>query len=839
MNKTYFAVSLRALKTSLGRFMAISLIIFLGVLLFVGIKSVGPDLQQTLRQEFKTHKVADVQLVSTVGFTKEDLSQLAKSRGTKIVASYSIPYFETKKQLNLKLYSYQANMLNKLNLVKGHWLEKDTDVLVDQKLAKDYPLGSQISLGKTLQHPKYRVVGYVSSPLYLSIEERGTTTTGDGQLDGYLYLKQNQFINLPYNVVDISFAKLAKVDYFSTSYDTILDKNITNLQSQLAHLKAQKTKQLEQQKQLLLAQKAQVMQQQVQFSESSQQTQQQLSQIENSLTQLEQLNQVNYVITKRSDWPGLVEYTSLSERIDAIANVFPVFFFFIAVLITFTTMMRMIEENRKEIGTLKALGYRNFEIASKYLFYALLTALLGTFAGVVIGTYFIPYVICMLLKEQYIFNDYNILYWSMPIILATLGALVATLGSCSYVLLKELHEKPVELLLPRAPKAGKRVWLEKLVLWQRLSFNQKVTYRNLLRYKARMFLTVIGIAGCTALLLAGFGLNDSLPAPVDKQFGEVLHYQMIATQQTPTKVSFDDARLKQVLAVGLFQANAKSQAKATQTTSVYVIGQQAQRKLADFITLKNLKEQELKLKNSGAIISQQLAQSLNLQIGAKLTLEIDGQSYPIKVAAITQNYLGHNIYLSQAYAKKCGLESNNNSYLLKTKTLNVSQEENLAQKLLDSKDFISVSLISEQIAKQKKTTDNLGIIVLIFILLSGTLAFVVLYNLTNINITERQRELATFKVLGFYDQEVTGYIVRENMIFTIAGIILGLVLGNILTWFILQQASSALILFPLIITWPDYLYAMILTGSFSIVVMYFAHRNLKKINMIEALNSNE
>ena len=839
MNKTYFIASLRAIKNSLGRFIAIILIIFLGVLLFVGIKSVGPDLQQTLNQEFKTHKVADVQLVSTVGFTKKDLSQLAQIKGTKVSASYSIPYFETKKQLNLKLYSYQANMPNKLTLVKGHWLHKDTEVLVDQKLAKDYPLGSQISLGKTLQHTKYRVVGYVSSPLYLSIEERGTTTTGDGQLDGYLYLRQNQFVNLPYSLVDISFTKLAKLDYFSVDYDTILDKKLASLQTQLTRLSVQKTKQLQQQKQTLLTKKAELRQQQAQLIELPQQAQQQLVQIENKLAQLEELGQVNYVLTKRSDWPGLVEYTSLSERIDAIANVFPVFFFFIAVLITFTTMMRMIEENRKEIGTLKALGYRNLEIAKKYLFYALLTAVLGTFVGVIVGTYFIPSVICMLLKEQYIFTTYTLSYWSTPIILATIGAMVATIGSCGYVLFKELREKPVELLLPRAPKAGKRVWLEKLALWQKLSFNQKVTYRNLLRYKARMFLTIVGIAGCTGLLLAGFGLNDSLPAPVDKQFSEISHYQMIATQQKPKKVVFNDARIKQTLGVGLLQANVKRQDKDTQTTSVYVIDQQEQRNLADFITLEKLNGQKLKLKATGAIVSQQLAKSLALQTGDKFTLEIDGQSYSIKVAAVTKNYLAHNVYLSQTYAKKCGLKNANNSYLLKTTALSASQEEKLAQKLLDSKDFISVNLISEQIAKQKKTTDNLDIVVLIFILLSATLAFVVLYNLTNINIAERQRELATFKVLGFYDQEVTGYIVRENIIFTILGIGLGLVLGNILTWFILQKASSALILFPLIIKWPDYLYATALTIIFSIVVMYFAHRNLKKINMIEALNSNE
>lgn len=841
MNKTYLTASLRAIKTSLGRFIAIVLIIFLGVLLFVGIKSVGPDLQQTLRQMFDVQKVSDVQLLSTVGFDKKDVTKLEKLKGSKISASYSIPYFEEKKQLNLKLYSYQADMPNKLTLVKGNWLDKDTDVLVDQKLAKDYPLGSQIFLEKTLKHTKYRVVGYVTSPLYLSLEERGTTTTGDGQLDGYLYLKQNQFVGLPYSLIDITFNDLIDVDYFSNAYNTTLDAQITTLKKQLNMLKTQKIKRLQQQKQTLLAKQAKIDQQQefAQSTAQAQQLQQAKREIQAKLSQVQQASQINYVLSKRSDWPGLVEYTSLSDRIDAIANVFPIFFFFIAVLITFTTMTRMIEENRKEIGTLKALGYRNAEIASKYLLYAVLTALFGIITGVVVGTYFIPSIICMLLKKQYIFADYNILYWSTPIILATLGALIATLGSCSYVLLKELHEKPVELLLPRAPKAGKRVWLEKSTLWQRLSFNQKVTYRNLFRYKARMFLTIFGIAGCSGLLLAGFGLNDSLPAPIHKQFGEIMHYQMIATQNISQKVIFNNHEITDALAIDLFQANIKRKNKDTQTSSVYLFDQKGQQNLAKFITLKDLQNHSIKLDDRGAIVSQQLAQSLDLQPGDKFNLEVDGKTYRIKVAHITQNYVAHNIYLAKEYAEKCGLVSVNNSYLLKTKKLNSKQEEKLAQKLLDSKNFISVNLVSEQIAKQKKTTDNLGIVVLIFILLSGTLAFVVLYNLTNINIAERQRELATFKVLGFYDREVTGYIVRENIIFTLGGIVLGFLIGNILTWFILQNASSAMILFPLIIKWPDYAYATVLTIIFSIIVMYFADRKLKEIKMIEALNSNE
>lgn len=887
----------------------------MGVLLFVGIKSVGPDLETTVNDYVKENKVSDLQVQATLGLTEKD-KELAESIGdTKAQLAYSFPYVDEADDLNLQIYSYEEKEdQNLLKVTDGHLPEKEDEVVVDFLLADEFKLGDTLEIKEdTLKKQKLKIVGFVQSPLYIDDSTRGTTTVGDGQLDGFVYLPIANFEADAYSILYVHFSNRENQDIFSDEYQDLtidqtdkleelfkarkserreeivteamaeVDKNQAELddnkneladgQSQLNTAK----KQLDAKKQELAAQKEQVVaaygeevadqqlaepqrqlteaeeelsSQQEELDESLKKIQAGQADIDDAKKEVDDTEEPNYILSDRDSNPGFTEFTSLSDRIDAIGNVFPVFFFFIAILITFTTITRMIEENRKEIGTLKALGYHNGEIASKYILYALLTAFIGTTLGILVGTKAIPPVVFMMLKAMYVFETYPTSFWLIPITIAIVAALIATLGSSLLVLKRDLNEKPADLLVPRAPKAGKRVFLERITpIWSRFSFNQKVTARNLLRYKSRMILTILGIAGCTGLMLAGFGLRDSIAAPAEKQFEELTKYQAIVTLDADNEASQDSktanilADTQQVtekLPIYSEQVSFKKAKVSKQSASLMVVDDVAA--FSNYVKIApQTKDSAQTLTDKGAIISQRLAKIFAVTVGDTLAMtDNDGNEYDLKISGITENYVGHNVYMTADYFKaltdKAVLE---NTYLVKTKTMTDTKESQLAKKLQDTDEVINITFMSDQIEKQASATTNMQPIVLIFIVLSGTLAFVVLYNLTNINISERERELATIKVLGFYDKEVTNYIIRENVIFTILGILFGFGIGYVLTWFIAAMASSDMVVFPLILPLSGYLISAGMTLLFTGIVTIITHFKLKRINMIGALKSNE
>lgn len=571
--------------------------------------------------------------------------------------------------------------------------------------------------------------------------------------------------------------------------------------------------------------------------------------LEDAKGEIETLEQPNYLLTQRQDNPGFNEFQSLAVRIDAIANVFPVFFFLIAILIIFTSMTRMIEEHRREIGTLKALGYRNGEIAAKYMLYAFIATFIGSVLGFIVGTHVLPRVVFSMLQEQYIYPEYAIDYWFVPILIAVVAAAFSTLFSSGLVLLRDLREKPTALLNARAPKSGQRVLLERIpAVWNHLNFNQKVAYRNIFRYKARGLLTIFGIAGCTGLMIAGFGLKDSIPAPTEVQFNQLVHYDGIVSLEDLNDqklAEMDQLLAKQTevtetLPLVTEQVTFKNENTTKQTATLNLVAPDSQ-EFTDFVTLRDLDGDTLALPEEGAMISRQLAKLFKVDQGDTLTMtDSQGEAYEIEVAGVFDNYLGHTLYLAPAYYQELtGNTVKQNAYWIRAKKSEASANKELVQTLYDSGNVLNVTFMSDQLKKQDSMTESIGPIVFVFILLSAVLAFVVLYNLTNINISERQREMATIKVLGFFDNEVTMYLLRETVAFTLVGIPLGFVIGRLLTWFILTMASSETILFPVTIHWQGYLVSAILTVIFTGIVSVVTHFKLKGIHMIEALKSNE
>lgn len=915
MKNLYLRSTFRDIRQSLGRFVAIILIIFMGVLLFVGIKSVGPNLEETVQEHVTKYDVSDLQLVGTAGLTEKDRQLAETVKGTQGELGYSFPYTEKKQDLNLQVYSYnKEKKQNKLVLKSGRYPRSDGEILVDDQLRGEYPLGSQLPIKEDqLKKQEFTVVGFVESAFYIDQSERGNTTVGDGSLDGFVYLPETAFDSEAYSILYLRFTDLKGKAIASEAYKQALTKKENQLETLFAQRKKERKQELattiqseltKNQKELA-ANQQKLADGQEQLSAAKEQLQQQRSQLQSQKDQLiaafgqaaadtqlaeaeaqladgeaalqeqqaaltknqqkladgqkqlaaakeelAELKTPNYLMTERDSNPGFGEFTSLSDRIDAIGNVFPVFFFLIGILITFTTITRMIEEDRKEIGTLKALGYRNREIAQKYLLYAVLTGVIGTILGIIVGTKAIPTIVFSMLKKNFLFQTYPTHYWLVPILLAMAAAAVSTLVSTSYILIKDLHEKPMALLMPKAPKPGKRIILEYITpLWRRLSFNQKVTYRNLFRYKARMILTILGIAGCTGLMVAGFGLRDSIGEVANVQFNQLNHFQgivtlkdgMTAANATAAKqVLTDSKQVKESYAVHTEQVKFKEEGIMDQAATIYAIN--GKDRLAEYFTLnKTTNDSRLTLADNGAIITKGIAEAYAAKVGDQLTMQDDeGQKLQIKVSGIVENYLGNNVFLKQTYLSRLKQEElASNSFLVKLGNLSDKQEAALANRLQDTDQVITTTFMSDQIGKQGMVNGNLQPVVMIFIVLSGTLAFVVLFNLTNINVSERERELATIKVLGFFDDEVTMYIVRENIIFTLIGILLGFGIGKILTWFIITMAASDAISFPLIIPTSGYVIAAALTILFSGIVMYITHLKLKGIDMISALKSNE
>ena len=891
-NKTYLKASLREIIYSKGRFISIVLIILLGTLLYVGIKATGPILNHSASQFVDKQELSNLQIISTGGLTKEDEKLAETVPNAEVESGYQLFYADSDKNQVVKLYSYDKdNQQNQLIVKSGHLPKKDNEIVLDEKAKKEgYRLNQMYKIDQPdqLKRKNFKIVGFAQSPVYISTEERGLSNVGNGSVDFFAYLPENNFSSEIKSVIYLRFSNVDGKETYGKAYEKKMNQNIDKVeklfaerpQERAAEVKAEAEKdllprkaevtdnlakvdagqkeldqakaQLEQQAVMvptgnpeLAKAQEELDAQQKELTRNREQLVDAQQKISDSEKEISELQTPSYSFNQRADNSGFQEYGDLSERIAAIANVFPIFFFFIAALITFTTMTRMVEENRREIGTLKALGYSRFEISIKYIIYALSAAAIGIVLGSVIGTHTLPRLIFVLSSDRYNFSGVTAFYLPRPIIQASIAFLFASLGAALLVLFRELHEKPADLLQPKAPKPGKRIFLERLTpIWSRMSFNSKVSYRNLFRYKSRMIMAVIGIAGCAALMVAGVGLKDSLSSVGDKQFGPIIDYDAIVTlkdQPDEAKVNMifsQNKKLTSELAMMNQTVELKQKGQANQKLTMMV--PKDRQKFKEYLHLKNQGE-KFNLPNDGAVITQKMAELFNLEKGDSLTVhDEDQQTFKVKITNIADNYLGNFLYLSKDYYQQArGKDFKMNSYLLKSKKMTKSEEKELSQKLLSSGQVVNTSFISTQIEAQEQSMDNLDGIVWIFVVLSGLLAFIVLYNLTNINVSERVRELSTIKVLGFYDREVTSYIFRENFVFTILGILFGYGLGIILTKFILDQASMETITFPLVIRLGAYLSSGGLTILFSVIVMVATHFRLRHINMIDALKSNE
>ena len=575
-------------------------------------------------------------------------------------------------------------------------------------------------------------------------------------------------------------------------------------------------------------------------------------QIADAEAEIKKIENPKWYVQTRED--ALTEYQGYGDNADrmrSIGKVFPVLFFLVAALISLTTMTRMVEEQRVQIGTMKALGYGKAAIAGKYIGYALIATLGGSIFGVLAGEKILPFIIIyayMILYKHLpaILVPYHMSYALQASGIAVACTLIATIASCY----KELAAEPAELMRPAAPKQGKRILLERIgIIWKHLNFTWKSTVRNLIRYKKRFFMTIFGIGGCMALMVVGFGLKDCIYEIVSLQYEKVQFYDAATymsddiseeNRQQLHDYLDQNADIKETIEARMQKTDVKS---ASGKKTLYLMVPSDNEKIEDFLSFhsRTNKDEVYSLKKDEVILTEKMASLLNVKVGDELTIEDEDKGdQTVTVGAICENYMSHYLYLSpEKYEELYGVPAEYNTIIYSVKDGKDDQIEKIGTKLLSMDGVLNVSYTSSIEGRLDDMLRSLNLVIVVLIVSAGMLAFVVLYNLNNINITERQRELATLKVLGFYDGEVASYVYRENILLTIIGSVVGMVLGNLLHRYIILTVEVEEAMFGRQIHWQSYLYSFLFTVAFSLFVNWVMFYKLKKIDMVESLKSVE
>ena len=572
--------------------------------------------------------------------------------------------------------------------------------------------------------------------------------------------------------------------------------------------------------------------------------------IEDAQKEVDDIETPEWIISDRNDLPEYSDFGDNAERLKNIGKVFPMIFFLVAALISLTTMTRMVEEQRTQIGTMKALGYGKASIASKYLSYAFLATVGGSIAGVLFGEKVLPFIII---------QAYGIMYWNIGdhmqldyelqyALIASGAAVICTMGATLFSCAKTLAETPASLMRPPAPKEGKRILIERIsFIWKHLSFSWKSSMRNLFRYKKRLFMTIFGIAGSMGLMLVGFGLYDSIMDIAILQYDQIQHYDAMVINDEDATDSQEKDLLKfldgnsEIDHYTRVQLTKMTAPKEKGSVSIYVYVPENTENFKEDVTLRDRKSHEqYELTDDGAVICEKTASLIGVKTGDEITLEKDNRKYKVKITAVTENYMGHYVYMTPpCYEKTFGEKPEYSSTVYTMKEDAESDLETLGNAILKYPAALSISYTSSTAGQVERMLGSLGAVIWVLIISAGMLAFVVLYNLNNINITERQRELATLKVLGFYDGEVSQYVFRENILLSFIGILAGAVFGIFLHRYVITTVEVDAVMFGRNIKPISFVYSGIITFGFSMFVNMVMHFKLKKINMVESLKSVE
>lgn len=811
MRKTTF----REIKLSFGRYIAIFSIIALGVGFFAGLKVTKTAMISTTDRYISDLNLFDYRMVSSLGLTRADadylgeLSEVEYAEGAyyadAIVADGSREYVS-------RIHSY-SDKINRLSIAKGRAPENAQECVADARYADASIIGRKVRIADSnmsetkaqFVNEEYTVVGIAYSPIYLNYE-RGNTSVGDGKLTSFYYILPDAF-NLP-AYTDVYVTLKEKAYLYSKEYDSLIEKNKGQMEEALKFCADKRYSEL------------------VAFLPQGMEYP--------SLFTLTRESNIGYVCFEND--AGIVE---------GVAVVFPVFFFLVAALVCVTTMNRMIEEQRTQIGILKALGYNKSTIMGKYMIYSGSAAISGCIGGFFLGCYVFPKIIWIVYDLMYGFTEIEYVLDYKLFILSIVVSLICSIGTTWLSLRQELNRMASDLIRPKAPKNGRRIFLERITpLWKRLSFLVKVSIRNVVRYKKRFFMMVLGISGCTGLIIAGYGIKDSIANIADKQYGEIQIYDEQITLIEPfTEKSLSEFRIfaekdtEHIMPVCHVSADILNKDTAKAITLVVPYTEQ---RFDEFINLHKPNGRKIDFPSYGEVVlTENIAEKFHIKKGDRVSFRDSGmREMTLTVSDICTNYFYTYGYVSkETYS---GFMKEEPEYKIVYANIAADTDLHEAAALFTKHGNVS-SVTVNQDTKDMFTNmmQSLDYIVILVIVCAALLAFIVLYNLTNINITERIREIATIKVLGFYAGETATYVFRENMVLTVIGAFVGFPLGIALHRYVMYNIDIDMIKFDINIQPVSFVYAVIFTLAFAVlvdVVMYF---KIKKINMAESLKSVE
>ena len=807
------------IKDNYKRFLSLICMAFLGVGFYVGIQSSSPDMLKTLDNFYDENNVYDISVISNVGLTEDDLLKLSKIKNVELAINIQEKdtYLEIEENnYVVKLIEYNSQM-NNVYIKDGRLPKNNNEVSVDNALLENnnLKLGDNI----TIDGKKYSIVGNVISPLYFSAE-RPNSNLGSGKVDYYIYVYNGSLDLEAYSNIYITVKGAKKHLTNSDSYK----KLINNVKKDIDLIKDK--------------------QQNIRYDELYSDI------IETSEMYGISIDESKFIKPKwyiydRLDNTSYKELINASDNLKKIGNIFPIIFFAISVLVSLISMMRMIEEDRVENGTLKSLGYNSFHITLKYVIYSLLATTIGSSVGAIFGSYMIPNVIWNIYKKIFFIPKFIYLLKSDYNALGLWICILCICGTSVIVCIKNLREVPANLMRPKAPKSGKKILLERInFIWKKLKFSDKITIRNIFRYKSRVITTILGIAGCTALILAGFGLKDSIKDVIDFQFNNIIKYdKMLMTNESINQIDIEKELLNDDKVENYTNVN-------TQNIKVLFNDEQHEvtmitpddfKSISKSISLIDLKTNNIidNIGDNSCIISEKTAKLLDIDVGDKISLlDNDNNKYDIKVSYIIKNYINQYLYINKNTYNNLFNNYKINSILISLKEEDKNSKE-FDKKYISNGYALTIVDIDDIKSSMSDMLSSIDSIVAILIIAAASLAFVVLYNLSNINISERKREIATLKVLGFYQSEVDKYINRETVLLTILGIGIGLLFGSYLSHFIISTCEPDYIMFDRHVYTLSYFYSLFITVIFTIIVTIVTHFNLKKINMVTSLKNVE
>ena len=902
MKKSVFKDFIREIKGSLGRFFAIMAIVAIGVAFFAGITASSSDMKHSSDSYYDEYNMNDIRILSSIGLTADDMDEISKVDGVKAVYGANtqdvLVNYDGKENvahvssIPVGKSSDDDSYINQLRIKDGRLPENDKECVVKYEDTRKsmqvgdvitFKSGTEDDISDTFKDSEYTVVGIVYSPCYVSYD-LGSSGIGNGHISYCIYVPDDEFKNDYYTEGYAIIDGAKELDTYSDEYKTMMDKytdDIKGISKDRLDIRKQNIKdeyakaKEEKREEILGTIRQNVVDTITKHYETYYPGMDVSAMIEPYVTPAyekavlqfdfesvyaEYDKMMEETLADSDDWEWYVltressysfrDYESSANRMKAIATVFPLFFIIVAGLVCLTTMTRMVEEQRGLIGTYKALGYGKGTIALKYVSYALAASLVGGIIGCIIGLRLFPYII---------YDSWNIIYQLPSITYAShallsvvavlslvLVTLIATLYSCYY----ELSEEPSVLMRPKAPKSGKKILLEHTFIWKHMSFTRKVTMRNIFLYKKRFFMTVIGIAGCGALITAGFGIKDSVQSIIDNQYGQIIHYDDIlvfnnnADTESIKNVADNIAKdeyYKDSLMDYAYTSDVKVSGQSDDySTEITVVSNEQDYK--DFVTFRSRKDKsELELTDSGVIITEKLAKDLSVKAGDTILIQDDNnKQVSVNVTGVMEMYINNYIFMTSDYFNQVfGYTPDNNRILGKLTGDDETVQAAIGDRYLTDSSVKSLTFVKANISRFENMIQSLDLVTWVLIISAGMLAFVVLYNLTNVNISERIREIATIKVLGFYDTEVGEYVYRENIILTLIGGVFGLLLGVALHSYIMTTIELDGVMFGTKINISSFLISYGITILFSLLINLIMYPSLKKIPMVESLKSVE